>query len=52
MSLEVSMNEDSYIDFINILAKSNLEIKNFHTNKLGAEDRYKEIFAVKSKLPA
>lgn len=47
MSLEISMNEDSYIDFINILAKSNLEIKNFKINKLGAEDRYKEIFAVK-----
>lgn len=47
MSLEISMNEESYIDFINILAKSNLEIKNFQTNKLGAEDRYKEIFAVK-----
>lgn len=47
MSLEVSMMEESYIDFINILAKSNLEIKDFHTNKLGAEDRYKEIFAVK-----
>lgn len=47
MTLEISMNEYSYIDFINILAKSNLEIKNFKTNKLGAEDRYKEIFAVK-----
>lgn len=47
MFLEISMNEESYIDFINILARSNLEIKNFQTNKLGAEDRYKEIFAVK-----
>lgn len=47
MTLEISMNENSYIDFINILAKSNLKIKNFKTNKLGAEDRYKEIFAVK-----
>ena len=47
MSLEVSMMEESYIDFINILAKSNLEIKDFQTKKLGAEDRYKEIFVVK-----
>lgn len=47
MSLEISMKEEFYIDFINILTRSNLEIKNFQTNKLGAEDRYKEIFAVK-----
>ena len=47
MSLEVSMMEESYIDFINILAKSNLEIKDFQTKKLGAEDRYKEIFVVR-----
>lgn len=46
-SLEISMKEESYIDFINILAKSNLEINNFQTSKLGAEDRYKEIFTIK-----
>lgn len=46
-SMEINMNEDSYIDFINILTKSNLEIIDFSTNKLGAEDRYKEIFGIK-----
>lgn len=46
-SLQIRMNEDSYIDFMNLLAKANLEIRDFSTNKLGAEDRYKEIFAIK-----
>ena len=45
--LEINMNEDKYIDFMNILTKSNLEITKFQTSKLGAEDRYKEIFAIK-----
>ena len=45
--LEINMAEDKYIDFMNILTKSNLEITKFQTSKLGAEDRYKEIFAIK-----
>lgn len=45
--LEINMTEDKYIDFMNILTKSNLEINKFQTSKLGAEDRYKEIFAIK-----
>lgn len=46
-SIEINMNEDSYVDFINLLTKSNLEISDFSTNKLGAEDKYKEIFGIK-----
>lgn len=45
--LEINMAEYKYIDFMNILTKSNLEINKFQTSKLGAEDRYKEIFAIK-----
>lgn len=45
--LEINMAEDKYIDFMNIFTRSNLEITKFQTSKLGAEDRYKEIFAIK-----
>lgn len=46
-SLEINMSEDYYIDFMNLLTKANLEIRDLSTNKLGAEDRYKEIFDIK-----
>lgn len=45
--IKINMAEDKYIDFINILTQSNLEISKFQTSKLGAEDRYREIFAIK-----
>lgn len=46
-SMEINMNEDFYLEFMNLLTKSNLEICDFSLTKLGAEDRYKEIFGIK-----